>query len=219
MPRYIKPYLQTHSKFLQLPIAIRNRIYFHTLPSNQRIDSFATRYTSGFRNPVSVKRLRLTCRLINEEALAFYCSNNDFVLLVNYGNNINYPRDAYIRALEHMRYLKFVRNLVVEIVVGHRPAGAGYRYDTRETKRYLDIIFDRLEQAKEGTRGTLLDKLTLLDHSARVPSLMRQYAEDTGRELDEETLYKPLVDLVQGRDVDRLLIESDDGRLYTVDNL
>ena len=122
------------------------------------ISSFATRYTSGLRSLTSLKRLCLTCRPIYEEVLAVYCSNNSFMIQVRYNNNIHYPQKAYVQALEGILFLRHIRSLVVEIMVGHRSAllaEVGNRYDTRHTKGYLGIILDMLERAKGGIRGML----------------------------------------------------------------
>ena len=114
--------LQTFTPFLRLQPHIQDRIYLYVLPFQDTISSFASRYTSGFRNPYSLKRLRLTCRLIDEEVLAVYCSNNSFMIQVRYNDNIHYPQKAYVQALEGMMFLRHVRNLVVEIMVGRRSA-------------------------------------------------------------------------------------------------
>ena len=122
------------------------------------ISSFATRYIAGFRSLTSLKRLRLTCRPIYEEVLAVYCSNNSFMIQVRYNNNIHYPQKAYVQALEGILFLRHIRSLVVEIMVGHRSAllaEVGNRYDTGHTKGYLSIILDMLERAKGGIRGML----------------------------------------------------------------
>ena len=170
---------------------------------------------------MSVMRVCLTCRRINEEALAFYYSNNGFMLLVNYGAKIYYPLEAHIQAITRISQLRSISNLIVEIMVGHGPAlrgSPGYRYVTRDTQAYLDLILNTLEEAKEGVRGLLLQTLTLVDHEGRVPLLMQKYAEETGTEVNEVAIYKPLVDLVRGRMVGRLAIESNQGRLrYDVD--
>ena len=211
--------LQTFSPFLRLQPHIRERIYLYILPFQDTISSFAT-HTSGFRNPTSLKRLRLICRLIDEEVLAVYCSNNSFTIQVRY-DKIYYPQKAYVQALESMTFLRHVRSLVVEIMVGHRSAllaDAGYRYDTRHTKEYLGIILDILEKAKGGGRGMLLENLTLVDREGRVPLLMRQHAEETGLEFDEEAMYEPLVELARGKNIGTLVIDSDNGELkYIVD--
>ena len=89
--------LQTLSPFLRLEPQIQDRIYLYM---QDTISSFATCYTSGFRNLTSLKHLRLTCRLIYEEVLAFYCSNNNSMIQVRYNNNIHYPQKAYVQALE-----------------------------------------------------------------------------------------------------------------------
>ena len=71
-----------------------------------------------------------------------------------------------------------------------------------------NVHFRALGRAKWGKAGFLLDTLTLVDRSGRVPSLMRQHAATTGKELDEQALYEPLIALVRGRRVARLVIES-----------
>ena len=99
--------LQIFSPFLRLRPHIRERIYLYILPFQDTISSFAssTRYTSGFQNPTSLKRLRLTCRLIDEEALAGYCSKYSFTIQVRYGK-IYYLQKAYVQALESMTFLR-----------------------------------------------------------------------------------------------------------------
>ena len=47
-----------------------------------------------------------------------------------------------------------------------------------------------------------------MDRSGRVPYLVNEHSEEMGTELDEEAMYEPLVELVRGRGVGRLLIES-----------
>ena len=42
------------------------------------------------------KRLRLTCRLIDEEVLAVYCSNNSLMLQIRCNDNVHYPQKAYV---------------------------------------------------------------------------------------------------------------------------
>ncbi len=143
------------------------------------------------------------------------------MIQVRYNDNIHYPQKAYVQALEGMMFLRHVRSLVVEIMVGHRCAllaEAGYRYDTRNTKGYLGIILDILERLKGGIRGMLLENLTLVDREGRVPLLMRQHAEETGLEVDEGAMYEPLVELARGKNIGTLVIDSDDGELkYIVD--
>ena len=68
-------------------------------------------------------------------------------------------------------FLRHIRSLVVEIMVGHHPAllaEAGYGYDTRHTRGYLGIILDILEKAKGGIRGMLLGNSNLVDRKGRV---------------------------------------------------
>ncbi len=133
-----------------------------------------------------------------------------------YDDSIHYPQKAYVQALEGMMFLRHIRSLVVEIMVGHRPAllaEAGYRYDTRHTKGYLGIIFDTLEKAKGGIRGMLLESLTLVDKEGRVPLLMIQHAEETGLEFNGHAMYEPLIELARGKNIGTLVIDSNNGEL------
>ena len=119
-------------------------------------------------------------------------------------------------------FLRHIRSLVVEIMVGHRAAllaEARYLYDTSYTKGYLDIILDRLEKAKGGMRGILLENLTLVDKEGRVPLLMRQHAEETGIEFNEQAMYEPLVELARGRNIGTLVIDSNNGELKYIVNM
>ena len=158
---------QTFSPFLRLQPHLGNRIYLYFLQYQATTSSFANSYVSGLRNSISIKRLRLTCRQIDEEALAVYCSNTNFIVQVCYNVNTHYPQKAYMQALEGVMFLRHIRSLGgVEIMVGHRPAllaEAGYRYDARHTTRYLGIIVAILENSKGDIRGMLLENLTLVD--------------------------------------------------------
>ena len=57
----------------------------------------------------------------------------------------------------------------------------------------------------------LLEYLTLVGREGRVPSLMRQHAEATGLDFDEEAMYEPLVELARGKDISTLIIDIDNG--------
>ena len=119
-----------------------------------------------------------------------------------------------------MTLLRHVRSLVVEIIVGHRSAllaDAEYRHDTRHAIEYLVIILDILEKAEGGGGGMLMENLTLVDREGLVLP-MRQHAEATGLEFDEEAMYEPLVELARGKNSGTLVIDSDYGELeYIVD--
>lgn len=144
------------------------------------------------------------------------------MLQVRYNDNIHYPQKAYVQAFEGMMFLRHIRSLVVEIVVGHRSAllaEAGYRYDTGLTKGYLGIILDILEKVKGGIRGMLLENLTLVDREGRVPLLMKQHAEDTGLDFDKAAMYEPLVELARGKNIGTLVIDSDNGELKYIMNM
>ena len=62
----------------------------------------------------------------------------------------------------------------------------------------------------------MLKKLTFVDRSGRVPYIVKEHSEEMGTELDEEAMYEPLVELVRGRGVGRLLIESNYANLPRV---
>lgn len=64
----------------------------------------------------------------------------------------------------------------------------------------------------------LLENLTIADREGRVPLLMRQRAEETELEFDEEAMYEPLVELARGKHIGTLVIDSNKGELkYIVD--
>ena len=80
------------------------------------------------------------------------------MLQLRYSDNIHYPQKAYVQALERMIYLRHIRSLVIEIMVGHRPAllaEAGYRYDTRHTSGSLGIILDIRESKRRHERNAV----------------------------------------------------------------
>ena len=47
----------------------------------------------------------------------------------------------------------------------------------------------------------LLKYLALVDGEGRVPLLMRQHAEETGPEFNEEAMYEPLVEPARGKNI------------------
>ena len=62
-----------------------------------------------------------------------------------------YPYENYINSVMELSHLKYVKYLVIETMVGHRaaiPPEAGYRYDTGDTKTYLDMHFEALQSWK-----------------------------------------------------------------------
>ena len=77
------------------------------------------------------------------------------MLQARYNDNIPYPQKAYLQALEGMIFPRHIRSLLVEILVGHRPAllaEAGYGYGTRHTRGYLGIISRHIGESKRGDK-------------------------------------------------------------------
>ena len=64
----------------------------------------------------------------------------------------------------------------------------------------------------------MLKEPILFDHSGGVPCLMEEYAKAMEIHVDEEAMYEPLIELIRGRGVGKLLIEPNyTNRIHMVD--
>ena len=120
---------------MRVPLQIRLEIYEYlaVVRTNRRVNA----HVRASQDATIADTLNCVCRQLKLEIKDIFYSKNTFMLQMSYGN-LHYPDENYLNSLMQLSHLRYISNLAIDIMVGHRAAidsENGYQYDTEDTKK------------------------------------------------------------------------------------